>query len=87
MNTIDPDIKFIFEEISIVAKFLVAQCSLKNYQLIFDILSLGERMLNIVSENKEQHLNKLKSCLIQHGHPEEVLDYTIAKLFSTLFRS
>ena len=50
------------------------------------ILSLGQRIIRIVSENKEQHLNKLKSYLIQHGHPE-VLDYARTKLFSPSFKS
>ena len=51
------------------------------------VLLLGQRIIRIVSENKKQHLNKLKSCLTQHGHPEEVLDYTMTKLFSPSFRS
>ena len=51
------------------------------------VLLLGQRIIGIVSENKEQHLNKFKSCLIQPSHPEEVLDYTMVKLFSTPFKS
>ena len=50
------------------------------------VLSLGQRIIRIVSENKEQYLNKLKSCVIQCGHPEEVLDYTMIKLFSPSFK-
>ena len=50
-------------------------------------LSLGQRIIGIVSGNKEQHLNKFKSCLIQPGHSEEVLDYTMIKLFSRSFKS
>ena len=48
---------------------------------------MGQRIIRIVSENKEQHLNKLKSCLIKRGHPEEFLDHTMAKLFSQSFKS
>ena len=50
-------------------------------------LSLGQRIIQIVSENKQQNLNKLKSCLIQGGHPEEFLDYTKTKPFSPSFKS
>ena len=41
---------------------------------------MGQRIIPIVSENKEQHLNKLKSYLLQYGHPEEVLDYAMTTL-------
>ena len=51
------------------------------------VLSLGQRIIRIVSENKEQHVNKLKSCLIQLGNPEKVLDYTMTKPFSPSFKS
>ena len=37
------------------------------------ILSLGQRNIRIISENKEQHLNNLKSCLTQCSQPEKVL--------------
>ena len=113
MNSLDPDIKLLFENVSTLAKFLDVSCSIKNYHLVFDIyhkpghsfsylhyrschskhsknniaLSLGQRTIRIVSENKEQHPNKLKSCLIQCGHPEEILDYTMTKIFSPLFKS
>ena len=29
----------------------------------------------------------MKSCLIQHGHPEEILHYTMAQLFSPSSKS
>ena len=45
-------------------------------------LSLVQRIICIASDNKETYLNKLKSCLIQRGHPEEVLNFTMSKLFS-----
>ena len=45
------------------------------------------RIIRILSENKEQDLNKLKSCLIQLGHPEKVIDYRMTKLFSPSFKS
>ena len=51
------------------------------------VLSLGQRIIRIVCEIKEKHLNKLKFCLLQHSHPEEVLDYTIIKPFSVSFES
>ena len=38
---------------------------------------LAQRVICIVSENKEQHINKFKFCLINCGQPEEVPDYTI----------
>ena len=50
-------------------------------------LSLGQKIIQIASENNEQHLNELKSCLIHCGHPEEVLDYTMTKVFSSSFKS
>ena len=50
------------------------------------VLPLGQRIIQIVSENKEQHLSKLKSYLIQRGHPEEVLVYTMTILFSPSFK-
>ena len=47
------------------------------------ILSLEQqRIIYLVSKNKEQYLNKLGSYLIQHGLPTEVRYYTIIKLFS-----
>ena len=51
------------------------------------VLSLGQKIIGIVSGNKEQHLNKFRYCLIQPGHPEEVLDYTMIKLFSRSFKN
>ena len=99
MNSLDPDIKFIFEKLSTLLNFLDVSCSIKDDYLIFDIyhkpthsssylhyrsygLSLGQKIIRIVSDNKETYLNKLKSCLIQRGHPEEVLNFTMSKLFS-----
>ena len=108
MNSLDPDIKFIFEKLSTLVNFLDVSYSIKDDYLIFDIyhkpthsfsylhyrschprhtknntaLSLGQRIIRIVSDNKETYLNKLKSCLIQRGHPEEVLNFTMSKLFS-----
>ena len=49
-------------------------------------MSLGQRIIYVVSENKEQHLKKMKSSLKQYGHPEEVLDYTLTKLLSPSFK-
>ena len=47
------------------------------------VLSLEQqRIICLVSENKEQYLNKLRSYIIQHGLPKEVQYYTIIKLFS-----
>ena len=37
INCLDPDNKFIFENVSIAANFLDASCSITNDQLIFDI--------------------------------------------------
>ena len=37
MNSLDPDIKFIFQNVSTIANFLDLSCSIKNDQLIFDI--------------------------------------------------
>ena len=50
-------------------------------------LSMGQRIIYTVSEKKEQHLTKLKSCLIQWGQPEDVLDGTMTKPFSPSFKS
>ena len=96
MNSLDPDIKFIFENVSTVSNFLDVSCSIKDDQLWYlpqtyifvllralpqlspvhnknnIVLSLGQRIIRIVSENKEQHFNKLKSCLTRCGHPEEI---------------
>ena len=36
------------------------------------------------SENKDQHLKKLKFCLIHRGHSE---DYTMTKLFAASFEN
>ena len=49
------------------------------------VLSLRQIIVRIVSANKEnmeQHFNKLKSFLAKRGHPKELLDYTMTKLFS-----
>ena len=37
--------------------------------------------------SEKQNLDKMKSCLIHHGHPEEVLDYTMTKIISLSSRS
>ena len=39
------------------------------------------------SENKDQHLKKLKFCLIHRGHSEEVIDYTMTKPFAASFEN
>ena len=58
-----------------------------NLYLIFTInLHICYLTCITAAENKEQHLNKLKSCLIQRGHPE-VQDYAMTKLFSPSFKS
>ena len=46
-------------------------------------LSLRERINLVVPENKEQRLNKFKSCLIQRGYLEEVLNCAVTKLLLT----
>ena len=52
------------------------------------VLSLEQqRIICLVSENKEQYLNKLRSYIIQHGLPKEVQYYTIIKLFSPSWQS
>ena len=38
--------------------------------------------IRIVSENKAIYLKKLKLCLIQRGHPEEILNFLMSKLDS-----
>ena len=102
MNSPDPDITFTSENASTVANFLDVSCSIKNYQLIFAIYHKPTHSFSylhyrschpqhtknyIVLSLWQRNLNKLKSCLIQHGHPEKVLDYTMTKLFSPSFKS
>ena len=43
MNSLDPDIKFIFENDSAVANFLDVSCSTKNDQLMLDITAAVTR--------------------------------------------
>ena len=50
--------------------------ALKHNMLII-ILSLRQRIICIVSENKGTYLNRLQSYVIQCGHPEDVLGYTM----------
>ena len=92
MNSFNPYIQFIFENVSTVASFLDVSCSIKNNQLIFDIyhkptnsfcslhycschpkytknnigLSLGQRIIRIFSENKEQYLTHHYSGVIMN---------------------
>ena len=84
MNSLNPAIKFIFENVSFVANVFDVSCSIKNDPLIFDIyhkptyslsylhyrnchpqhtknnivVSLGQRITFIISENKEQYISQ-----------------------------
>ena len=104
----DPDIKFIFEELSTEQNFLDVKCKIADTQIKFDIYhkptnsfsylkfnschpshtinniaySLGKRIIQIVSENKENRIEQLKNDLIHRGHPKEIIEESFQKLFS-----
>ena len=44
-------------------------------------LSLGKRIVRIVSENRETRLDELRSRLINRDHPPKVIDTALLKLF------
>ena len=44
-------------------------------------LSLANRIINIVTNNREKRLSKLKKHLIERNQPPEVIDYTFTKCF------
>ena len=108
LNSIDPDIQFIFENLSTSVNFLDVNCTLNNDVLCFDIfhkpthsfsyvryhschpkhtldniaLSLGKRIIQLVSENINERLLQLKSHLIQRGHCLDTINNSLCKLYS-----
>ena len=46
-------------------------------------LSLAKRIINIVTDNREKRLSKLKNHLIERNYPPETIDYTFTKCFQT----
>ena len=49
-------------------------------------LSLAERIINIVTDNREKRLSELKKHLIERNHPPEVIDLYIHQMLSTKIR-
>ena len=107
INSLDEDLKFIFENPSRTLNFLDIQLKIVNNTLVFDIyykptnsfnyltysschpshtknniaLSLAKEIINIVTDNRETRLSKLKKQLIERNHPPEIIDYTFTKCF------
>ena len=99
INSLDEDLKFIFENPSRTLNFLDIQLKIVNNTLVFDIyykptnsfnyltysschpshtknniaLSLAKEIINIVTDNRETRLSKLKKQLIERNHPPEVM--------------
>ena len=44
-------------------------------------LSLAKRIINIVTDIREEKLSKLNKHLIERNHPPEIIDYTFTKCF------
>ena len=44
-------------------------------------LSLAKRIINIVTDNSEKILSKLKKYLTERNHPREIISYTFTKCF------
>ena len=44
-------------------------------------LSLAKRIINIVTDNRDERLSELKKHLIERNHPPEIIDYTFTKCF------
>ena len=109
LNSLDPDIKFIMDEIKDVSNYMDMTATVVEDMVVFDIyykptnsfnylkytschpkhtknniaLSLGRRIIKLCSsENHEKNLTNLRSHLINCDHPADVVDETLAKLFS-----
>lgn len=108
LNSIDPNIQFIFEDISNTVNFLDVQCTIEQNQINFDIyhkptnsfsylhykschprhtkdniaLSLGRRIIKIVTKNIKQRLNQLSNHLILREHPVDSVSKTLTRLYS-----
>ena len=102
INSLDEDLKAIFENPSRTLNFLDIQLKIVNNTLVFDIyykptnsfnyftysschpshtknniaLSLATRIINIVTNNKEKTLSKLKNTLLKEiTHPKQSIIY------------
>ena len=70
MNSLDPDTKFIFKIFFIVANFLDVSCSIKNDQLVFDILPQAYTFVLLLAFTAAVTRNILKIILFCHWDKE-----------------
>ena len=50
-------------------------------------MPLAKRIVGIVSNNKEDRLNKLKEHLLDRKHPQHIIDYSFTKIFQPKFQT
>ena len=51
------------------------------------VLSLAKRIASIVTNNRENGLEKLKEHLIDRKHPQHIIDYNFTKIFQPKFQT
>ena len=107
-ESMDPNIKFIFEELSSTQHFLDVKCTMDDGEIKFDMhykptnsftylrfdschpqhtinnvaYSLARRIVNIVTTNKDIHIDKLLKDLEYRKHPTGIVNISLSKLFS-----
>ena len=107
INELDPDLKFIMDEIMRRSHYLDVLMKIEKGSLMLDIYhkptnafgylrytschpphtkkniakSLGKRIVGIVSHNREERIDQLRTHLRSRGHPKDVINASLSTLF------